>query len=105
MKHTSICGLNKNAINKINDYLSSVSYEPFSSDFIKAIKNSHISNEIESTFGLNFRGFFIDLSHSENTEEANMYGLVLNTAINGSYTDVLMLHPNFEPSSINQILM
>lgn len=105
MKHASISGLKKTTINKINNYLTSTGYEPFSTDFIKAIQNPHISNEIENTLGLNFRGFFIDLSHSENPVEANMFGIVLNSAINGSYTDVLLLHPNFEPSSINQILM
>lgn len=105
MKHASISGLEKTTINNINNYLNFTCHEPFSTDFIKAIQNTHISNEIENTLGLNFRGFFIDLSHSDNPEEANMLGIVLSTAINGSYTDVLLLHPNLEPSGIKQILM
>lgn len=105
MNHVSICSLKKPAIHKINSYLASIGREQFSPDYIKAIKNTAISDEIQNTYGLNFRGFFIDLSHSENPEETNMYALVLNSAVNGRYTDVLMLHPNFEPSSIEQMLM
>lgn len=105
MNHVSICCLKKSAINQINSYLSSIGREQFSPEYIKAIKNPVISEEIHNTLELNFRGFFIDISHSDNPDEANMYALVLDSAINGRFTDVLMLHTNFEPSSIKQMLM
>lgn len=105
MNHLSICSLKKPIVHKINSYLASIGRQKFSPEYIKAIKNSAIFDEILNTNALNFRGFFIDLSHSENPDESNKYALVLNSAVNGSYTDVLMLHSNFEPSSVEQILM
>ncbi|MFX2257866.1 hypothetical protein V6380_13940 [Acinetobacter variabilis] len=105
MNHVSICSLKQSTINQINSYLSSIGRKQFTPDYIKAIKNPVMSEEIQNTLELNFRGFFIDISHSDNPDEANMYALVLDSAINGRFTDVLMLHPNFEPSSIKQMLM
>ena len=62
MNHVSICSLKKSVINQINSYLSSIGREQFSPDYIKAIKNPVMSEEIQNTLELNFRGFFIDIA-------------------------------------------
>lgn len=105
MNYVSISSLKKSTIQKINNYLCSIGREPFSLEYIKAVSNPLLFEEIQNTQALYFRGFFIDLSHSEKPDEANMFALVLKSVVSGFYTDVLMLNPKLEPSSIRQTLL